>query len=445
MAAWTEGDETLEFASIGRMGTQRLRMDTLQIFIQNLVHGLRAGMETLLPAGMDFPNSHVHEFLDQPTGEIFFMDTQQSCEILDPLYQRFEDGHRNILTSLDSVIAWLGKAEHFLHLLLAALLASGGRTPKMDSIGGCRIRGSHRNILHISGSPVWADSLATGLQSYPSEVAWPLYLYIGIIRPFTFKILTARGALSELGRLSEHMFVHVFPLNLEERHWTRGDTNKVVDQFFGKPLGLELNHNDLRQILHHTINKHILPGIPTPAHLTQGTYNTMANHTDLTAGQYYAIDELSNFAADRPQTTHLLAISRAFYAWCQLVPTNQEPQFTGYSPSTLSNTLIQAASQRASLAIAKEYQLNCSDEVTLQHQLSKIIRDWKSTWFTLEERKEHFPSSEDQVLMEVLATLVFGDGMADYGGVNSSSSLAEELVVTALTLVSTSLDDVPSL
>jgi hypothetical protein len=442
VATWVEGGDTLEFASVRRMDTQRLRMSKLRSCITNLIHGLQAGITALLPPEMVFPDSCAHEFLDQPTGEMFFLDTERSQKILNPLYKRFEDGHRDILTSLDTVTAWLERAEHFLLLLLAVLLAAGGRAPRMDAVGECKIRGLHRNILHISGSPVWADGLAVELRSYPPPVAWPLYFYVGIVRPFTIKLLLARGALSDLGRLNEHMFVHIFPLNRKERRWVRGDTSAVVDQFFGQPLGLKLDHNDLRQILQHTVNKHVLPGIPTllPSH--QGIYNKMANHTNLTADRYYAIDDLSNFAVDRAQTTRHLAISGAFHAWCGFISANQGPQPTATAPLPFSDIRIQAASRRASLAIAKEGQFNCTDREGLRHLLEQTIRGWKSTWFARGDRERRFPSSEDQVLMEVLATLLFEADAAESNWVNLSGGLVDEPVVTALAIVSGILDDI---
>jgi len=419
-------------------------MNDLQDCIQNLVHNVQAGIETLLPPGMAFPSSCVHKFVDQPTGEVFFMETKHSQRILDPLRQRFEDGHRDILASLGSVTTWLEKAEDFLHLLLAVLLASGGRTPRIDAVGGFKIHGSNRSMLHMLGSPVWADNLAHELQSYPLQVAWPLYFYIGVIRPFTIKILVARGALSDLERLSQCMFVHTFPLNLKERHWTRGDTSAVVDQFFGKPLGLQLDHNDLRQILHHTIIKHVLPGMPALPQSNQGIYNIMANHTDETSALCYAIDDLSNYAADRPQTTHFLAISRAFHVWCGLLSTNLEPKPSSTPSFTPSNVHIQVARQCASLAIVQKYQFNCINGAPLPDQLERAIRYWKSTWFTLEERERTFPSSEDQVLMEVLATLLFEMETVDHGRGDLLDSLEEELVVVALKLVSDILHGISS-
>lgn len=438
MAIWMEEKKILEFTSM-KTGTQSLRINDLQGCIKNLIHDLQVGIKNLLPSEMGFPNSHVHEFLDQPTGKVFFIDTEHSQKILGPLYQEYEKGHRDILNSVDLVTAWLKEAEHFLHLLLATLLVSGGKIPRMDAVGGCRIRGFNRNILHMSGSPIWADSLTSELQSYPPEVAWPLYFYLGIIRPFTIKVLTARGALSDLGRLNEYMFVHISPLNREDRRWTRGDTSTVVDQFFGKPLGLKLDYNDLRHIFCHIIKKHILPGMPALPQFSQRIYNTMANHTSLTANRNYGIDDISNLAVDRFQTIHFLAVSRAFQVWCQLISPNQELPSTGATSSTLSHIHIEAARQGASLAIAKEYQFNCAEQEALQHQLVEIIGYWRGTWFTLGEREREFPSSEDQVLVKVLATLLLKAETPDSGWAGFSNSSREELVVTALMLVSDTL------
>lgn len=436
VASWVDKDTILVFSSIQKAGSQKLRMSDLQACIQKLVGDLQLGMETLFPSNMAFPNSHVHKFFDQPTGEVFFLDTQHSQKILSPLLQDFENGYKDLLASSDSVDHWLDKAQKILHLLSAALLICGGRIPRMDAFKSCRIRGSHRNIFHMSGSPVWADNGSNELCSYPPGIAWPLYLYIGVIRPFTMKIFKAKGLLSDLGKLSEYLYVDVFPLISKKRLWTRGNIDSVIREFFGEPLGLELCHNDLCQILQFIIRTHISPGISAQPQFHQGVYNTMANHTDHTAGKYYAIDDLSNLAADRSQTMHFLAISRAFHTWCELVPPSQVLPPTGSLFSTLSSAHIKAAYQCASLAIAMRYKLNCSDEVVLQHQLEGVISSWKRTWFSLQHRKGDFPSSEDEVLMKVLVTLLCNTQAVDYECVDLSTSLRKELVTVALVFVS---------
>ena len=119
-----------------------------------------------------------------------------------------------------------------------------------------------------------------------------------------------------------------------------------------------------------------------------------------------------------------------------LYPPNQKSPPTGASSFTLSHIHIEAAKQYASLAIAMEYQFNCANKEALQCQLEEIIGYWKDTWFTLGERERDFPSTEDQVLVKVLATLLFQVKTAENSWTRTSNSLGEELVVIALMLVS---------
>ena len=263
-SVWVEDGEVLEFSRRGKKNPQRLKMVDLQQLVKDLVHHLQLALEKLLPEGMELPDSQVHKFVaNTHEEEEFFMDCQSSMEIMAPLYQEFKDGHSTVTTISTT---WLKKEQEFLHHLLAVLLVSGGVSPRTHLAQTCRIRGVERNIFHILGSPVWISSLSKtnsvtrssgGLWAFPPQVAWPLYYYLGVVRPFSIHLLQLMGGQPNFDILKSFLFVHTLTLEHTQRLWARGDTKQVVENSFASPLGLKLDCFDLRQILQAVANRHL--------------------------------------------------------------------------------------------------------------------------------------------------------------------------------------------
>lgn len=266
-STWIEDDQVLEFARHGKKSPQRLKMTDLQQQVKDLVYGLQPALEKLLPEGMSLPPSQVHRFEDtiHREGE-FFMDSSNSQNIIHPLYQDFKNGHTVIPLSPSFATTWLQKEQEFLGHLLAVLLISGGVSPRTNFAQVCCIRGVNRNIFHISDSPVWislsskANSAAQsggGLWAFPSQVAWPLYFYLGVIRPFSIHLLHHLDDQPSLDILKDYLFVHILPSKSIQRLWSRKDTKKVVEELIASPLGLKMDAFDLRQILQAVANRQL--------------------------------------------------------------------------------------------------------------------------------------------------------------------------------------------
>ena len=268
-SAWVE-DEVLEFSRRGKKGPQRLRMVDLQQCVKDLVYGLKHALEKLLPGGMELPGSQAHHFVGNiHPEEIFFMDSQISVDIMTPLYQAFKDGHNTTTASLPSAVAWLKNEKRFLGHLLATLLISGGVSPRTTSAQACRIRGLGRNIFHAQGSAIWINSRpkvnsatrsSNGLWAFPPQVAWPLYFYLGVVRPFSVYLLESIGHKPESDILKDYLFVYTSTSTSQytQKLWARGDTKQVIAQHFEDPLDLKMDCFDLRQILQAVTNRQLV-------------------------------------------------------------------------------------------------------------------------------------------------------------------------------------------
>ena len=268
-SAWVE-DEVLEFAHRGKKGPQRLRMVDLQQCVKDLVYGLQPALEKLLPGGMELPSSQAHHFVGNIyPEETFFVDSQISMDIMAPLYKAFKDGHNTTTASLPSAVAWLKNEKGFLGHLLATLLISGGVSPRTTSAQACRIRGLGRNIFHAQGSTIWISSRpkvnsatcsSNGLWAFPSQVAWPLYFYLGVVRPFSAYLLESIGHKPDSDILRDYLFVYTSTSTSQytQKLWARRDTKQVIAEYFADPLDLNMDCFDLRQILQAVANRQLV-------------------------------------------------------------------------------------------------------------------------------------------------------------------------------------------
>jgi hypothetical protein len=256
---WIE-DGVLEFARDGKKGPQQLEMANLQKHVRSLVYGLQPALEELLPEGMKLPNSQVHQFVGGIDEAEFFLDSPSSREIIDPLYRAFKASYT------PSITTWLKKEQDFLCRLLAALLVAGGVSPRMILAQSCQIRGVERNLFHVTDHSIWINSKSkansaarssNGLWAFPPQLAWPLYFYIGVIRPFSIHLLQSIGSQPNLEILNNYLFVHTSVPMYTQRLWEKKDTKQVLDNFFATPLSLKMDSFDLRQILQAVANRHL--------------------------------------------------------------------------------------------------------------------------------------------------------------------------------------------
>jgi hypothetical protein len=282
-SVWIENDQVLEFARHGKKDPQRLKMVDFKELVRDIVHRLPVSLEELLPAGVELPDSQVHKLGASSIHreEEFFMDSPNCTGIMHPLYQDFARGHSStVAASPSSTTTWFRKEQEFLGHLFAALLISGGVSPRTNSAQNCRIRGVDRNIFHVLDSPVWvssqfkANSAARsvgGLWAFPPQVAWPLYFYLGVVRPFSINLLQSTGYKPTLDIQRDYLFVHTSTSKCTQRLWAREEAKRVLEKFIATPLGLKIDTYDLRQILQAVANRQL--GLPkctsTQAHDNQ--------------------------------------------------------------------------------------------------------------------------------------------------------------------------------
>jgi hypothetical protein len=330
---WSPEGDYIQFSRIGKE-LQSLFLEDYRQNTLRLVRQLPTCLANLLPDGISLPQTSSQIFVDNPLESKSFLDLPKSQDFFLPLFKKFEEGmlrsqkglaEANISETyqldIGELKAWLKKEFKFQQLLLAALLTTGGGIPPRQlTIGDCRIRrtkSSERNIFIMGGSLTWAWGKEKGigqkhgsLWSYPPQVAEVVYYYLGVIRPFTIKVLR------KLGRSTLHLETHLFARPSDpDQTWSTSCTNESIKEHLSLPLNLTVGIHDLRQLGQAIMNRHFLP---ISQELSLSTINQMANHNNWTSDKHYGRDNTSNISLpNRPRLdiTQMLSTSNTYHSW----------------------------------------------------------------------------------------------------------------------------------
>ena len=394
--AWSPEGDKIEFSRKGK-SLQSLCLEDYRQHVVGLIQQLQANLTHLLPGGMPLPQIPSQTFSDNPLQSQSFLDSPQSQIFLLPLFKEFEErmlrscgelteanGSTINCLSIQKLKGWFKKEYQFQQLLLATLLTTGGGIPPRQlTIQDCHIRRtetSERNIFIMGGSLTWAWGKEKGigpkhgsLWSYPPQVAQLVYYYLGVIRPFTIKVLR------KLGRGTLWLETHLFSSsNSPDQTWGSSHTNDSIQEHLSHPLKLTIRLHDLRQLGQAIINRHF-PLIARTS--TLSIVNQMANHNNWTSDKHYGRDNTSNISLpnqSRLDITDMLSASRRYHSWLGLVLA----EFGQEGAITLSNLARQVENHHIAFLCAQSlvprlYNINCQDPGQALRQAGDILTAMK--------------------------------------------------------------------
>lgn len=389
---WSPEGDKIEFSRIGKK-PQSLHLENYRWHILGLVKKLLAGLTSLLPEGMSLPQISSLTLEDHPLHSQSFLDSPQSQKLFLPLFQKFEkemfrsseglteaNGLKPHSLNIEKLKAWLKRECKFQQLLLATLLTTGGGIPPRQlTIEDCRIRrnqSSERNIFIMGGNLTWAWGKQKGigqkhgcLWSYPPQVAGPVFYYLGVVRPFTIKVL------QKFGKSTQWLETNLFARSDSSDHtWYSSYTNSAIQEHLSLPLKLTLNIHDLRQLGQAIMNRHCLPTSQQPG---PSIVNQMADHSNWTANKHYGRDDTSNISL--PNQSHLditdmLSASKTYHFWLGFVfaESDQEGVVTmPYLGKKAENRQIAFLSAQS--LVPWLYKINCKDLDEARQQAEDIL------------------------------------------------------------------------
>ena len=406
---WSPEGDKLEFSHKGD-NLQTLSLEKYRQHISGLVQQLLASLAGLLPKGMALPQIPFQGLSDNPNEPISFLDSPQFQHSFLPLFQEFERrmlrspaGLTNSNTSptyeleIGDVNAWLEKEYQFQQLLLATLITTcGGVSPRQLTIVDCKIRkteASNRNIFIMEQNLTWAwgkqkriGQKYGSLWSYPPQVTTVTCYYLGVIRPFTIKILQKLG--SDTLLLQTHLFAKS---NSPDKTWDSESTNNSIQKHISSPLQLKIKLSDLRQIGQAIRNRHLQSVLRGPSF---SITNQMANHSNWTSDKHYGRDNMNNISLhnqSRFDIADMLSASRAYHSWLGFIPAESGPGSMVMTPDVTTQVEnSQIAFLCAQSLVLRLYNINCQEPAKAQEQAKDILEAKK---FLCREEKVRITNS----------------------------------------------------
>ena len=135
------------------------------------------------------------------------------------------------------------------------------------------------------------------------------------------------------------------------------------------------------------------------------------------------------------QVERMISVSRAFHAWCGLIPSQGIPHGVSLPISIVDVQML--VSNHIYQTLIERYKLNLKDKDYLRQQVESAILAWKESWFTTGGREgRENRSFEEEIITDVTSTLILGTSGSNNPQTHSLDHLNEEYIVTAMLLVS---------
>jgi hypothetical protein len=337
--SWSPSGDVLTLVTT-HDGPMDIQLNKIKPAVDLLFQELATILTALLPSQMEKqlflePEWKIQDNLTTTTP---FVDQKEFLSIISPLHTKFSTSMKSPEESYHQI--WLGgafqtnKFEAWLNLeqqalqkiFLILLFTGGGVSPRTFSIAALRYRGStgKRNLYlhHQALCFAWPkakvnsqsgdNSSSNSLYSYPPQLNWLLFIYLGVIRKFTVTVLKERKW--SLGEMEDKLFVHTGIKKSRGSSWEAALMNTILGDFSEGVFGSHPRVSDFRQLTQSIYSLHFCRR-EEMEEIMEATANKMGNHTKKVSKRYYGknnwnIEEFDLF----------FACSQAWHCWLGLVP-----------------------------------------------------------------------------------------------------------------------------
>lgn len=322
----------------------KIHLEQMQPAVFSLFEELETALTKLLPCGMVFPPKVPWESCDNIGAKEAFVEQPDFLKAISPLYTKFaemmmspdEQTHKiwsgNKFQSA-SFWKWQQLEQTALEkIFLIILFTGGGVSPRTFSISGLQYRGATtvRNLYIHGGTLCFAwpkakgnsrsgsSSVSHSLFSYPHQLSWPVFVYLGMIRKFSIQVIGEQKW--SLGELERSLFVYCGKNNNRGSPWGASHMNSILGTFSKSTFGSAFSVSDFRQITQ-AVYHHHFQGRSDMDGVMEEAANRMANHTKLVADRYYTKTDITSTGDPQlfSQLVDLcMACSRAWHYWLGL-------------------------------------------------------------------------------------------------------------------------------
>lgn len=323
-------------------GPMDIHLNKIKPAVDSLFKDLAATLATLLPSqmGNQLPLEPKWEIQDNLTATIPFVDQDTFLSMISPLYIQFSTSMRSSEESDHQIWSddgfqtekfeeWLKLEQKVLQkIFLILLFTGGGISPRTFSIAALQYRNSpeKRNLYLHHGFLCFAwpkakansqsnlNSSSDSLYSYPIQLNWLLFIYLGIIRRFTVEVMEELKW--SLGDMKNKLFVYSGMKKNRGFSWEAALMNDILGDFSKNIFGSCPRVADFRQLTQSIYSLHFCKR-EEMVDIMEATANKMGNHTKDVSKRYY---NRNNRIIEGFDTC--FACSQAWHCWLGLLPYN---------------------------------------------------------------------------------------------------------------------------
>lgn len=317
----------------------QIHLDKIKPAVDSLFSSLATILISLLPSQMmeQLPPEPQWESKDNLTATIPFVDQDEFLSMISPLYTKFNASMRSPEESchqiwsgntlqVDKLEKWLDLEQQALQkIFLILLFTGGGVSPRTFTIAALQYRDPpgkrnlylHHQVLCFAWPKAKANSQSgnnssDSLYSYPPQLNWLLFIYLGVVRRFTIDVV--KGLKWSLGEMERTLFVNTGMKTTRGHSWKTPLMNNILGKFGEDIFNSNPRVADLRQLTQSVYSLHFC-GRKEMEEIMEAAANKMGNHTKGVSKRWYGRDNwtLGGFE-------FFFACSQAWHCWLGLIP-----------------------------------------------------------------------------------------------------------------------------
>lgn len=334
--SWSPAGDILTLMSTH--GPMTIQLDKIKPAVDLLFGDLASTLLSLFPSQVEVPPEPKLDLKDTLDAIEPFVDQHDFLALFSPLYARFtasmrspNESHHQIWSNnkfqSKNFAKWLLLEQEALRkIFLILLFTGGGISPRAFSITALQYRNTptnKRNLYFFHGALSFAwpkakgnswskGGLADSLYSYPPQLNWSLFIYLGIIRRFTIEVM--REQKWSLGQIEYTLFTYTGANVNCGTPWKAAFMNSVSGSFSEDIFNSQLRVSDFRQLTQSIHSLHFQKNTEMEGIVVE-TANQMGNHSPGVAIRYYGKTNLT--VQEWSQICY--ACSKAWHCWLGLI------------------------------------------------------------------------------------------------------------------------------
>ncbi|KDR71945.1 hypothetical protein GALMADRAFT_213439 [Galerina marginata CBS 339.88] len=432
-----------------------IELASLKDLVESLITKASSKLYALLPSGLAFKKldislSSLHDdmksdksiFEQKENKQLFDGLVQKFMEkLMDPEEERYLLGKSKPKTKQQKALqSWFDAEQELLETILGGMVLGTGIPARAFQMKGFRYASSSsaermRNlfickqnvVIGFPKSKLYSRTIQEALWALPPGLSQTLILYLGVIRPVSIELMKQEMHQKPRSWSTSHIFAPAHsPI------WSWEKMVAVIKSQTRSGLKIRLSIREIRQLITGIFRKH-LPSLIEPVDMSKTSMaNKQADHVQVTSNQYgQAGGYMTGLCLPDTEVDNFLNVS---HAWQALLGIRSPGQWIQALLHKLPTKELQDGNRRIAMDQVRIFLVDTYGLGGPDWERSRKVAQDK-----LEEQpfipKEENNLLGDEVLVGVLAAMLYGHGRVDCSDSAPVRGLAVDTVVEAVAFI----------